>query len=231
MNKSPLKFYLFGDSICFGQLVNAYKTWAVNLAVELAKIKDYGAPFVVQNAGVNGNTTRQALQRMHYDVTSHRPDFMMIQFGMNDCNYWADDLILPRVSRQSFVANIEEIVDRAVASGVRHCFLNTNHPSLKGGFSHYSSITYDQSNEQYNQLIRNAHESMIGKGKSVTLIDMERIWLSHLEESSSLQLQSLLFEDGIHLSEEGHLLYTNFLIPKVIEELIGMAGKAGSCSS
>ena len=231
MNESPMKFYLFGDSICFGQLVNAYKTWAVNLAVELAEIKDYGVPFVVQNAGVNGNTTRQALQRMHYDVTSHCPDFMMIQFGMNDCNYWADDLILPRVSRQSFVANIEEIVDRAVASGVRHCFLNTNHPSLKGGFSHYSNITYDQSNEQYNQLIRNAHENMIGKGKPVTLVDMEKIWLSHLEESSSLQLQSLLLEDGIHLSEEGHLLYTNFLIPKVIEELIGMAGKPGSCSS
>lgn len=231
MNESPMKFYLFGDSICFGQLVNAYKTWAVNLAVELAEIKDYGVPFVVQNAGVNGNTTRQALQRMHYDVTSHCPDFMMIQFGMNDCNYWADDLILPRVSRQSFVANIEEIVDRAVASGVRHCFLNTNHPSLKGGFSHYSNITYDQSNEQYNQLIRNAHENMIGKGKPVTLVDMEKIWLSHLEESSSLQLQSLLLEDGIHLSEEGHLLYTNFLIPKVIEELIRMAGKPGSCSS
>ena len=226
-----MKFYLFGDSICFGQLVNAYKTWAVNLAVELAGIKDYGVPFVVQNAGVNGNTTRQALQRMHYDVTSHRPDFMMIQFGMNDCNYWADDLILPRVSRQSFGANIEEIVDRAVASGVRHCFLNTNHPSLKGGFSHYSNITYDQSNEQYNQLIRNAHENMIGKGKPVTLVDMEKIWLSQLEESSSLQLQSLLLEDGIHLSEEGHLLYTNFLIPKVIEELTGMAGKPGSCSS
>ena len=231
MNESPMKFYLFGDSICFGQLVNAYKTWAVDLAVELAEIKDYGVPFVVQNAGVNGNTTRQALQRMHYDVTSHCPDFMMIQFGMNDCNYWADDLILPRVSRQSFVANIEEIVDRAVASGVRHCFLNTNHPSLKGGFSHYSNITYDQSNEQYNQLIRNAHENMIGKGKPVTLVDMEKIWLSHLEESSSLQLQSLLLEDGIHLSEEGHLLYTNFLIPKVIEELIRMAGKPGSCSS
>jgi lysophospholipase L1-like esterase len=231
MNKPPMKFYLFGDSICFGQLVNAYKTWAVNLAVELAGIKDYGVPFVVQNAGVNGNTTRQALQRMHYDVTSHRPDFMMIQFGMNDCNYWADDLILPRVSRQSFGANIEEIVDRAVASGVRHCFLNTNHPSLKGGFSHYSNITYDQSNEQYNQLIRNAHENMIGKGKPVTLVDMEKIWLSQLEESSSLQLQSLLLEDGIHLSEEGHLLYTNFLIPKVIEELTGMAGKPGSCSS
>ena len=231
MNQSPVKFYLFGDSICFGQLVNAYKTWAFNLAVELAEIKEYGAPFVVQNAGVNGNTTRQALERMHYDVTSHRPDFIMIQFGMNDCNYWADDLVLPRVSHQSFVANIEEIVDRSVASGVRHCFLNTNHPSRKGGFSHYSDLTYDQSNEQYNQLIRDVYKGMVAKGKPVTLIDMERIWLSHLEETSSLRSESLLLEDGIHLSEEGHLIYTEYLIPKVIEKLIGMTGKPDSYSS
>jgi lysophospholipase L1-like esterase len=231
MDQSPIKLYLFGDSICFGQLVNAYKTWAFNLAVELSEIKNFGAPFVVQNAGVNGNTTRQALQRMHYDVTSHRPDFIMIQFGMNDCNYWADDLLLPRVSHQSFVANIEEIVDRSVAAGVRHCFLNTNHPSLKGEFSHYSDITYDQSNEQYNQLIRDVHKGMVSEGKPVTLIDMERTWLSHLKNSSFLQHQRLLLEDGIHLSEEGHLLYSNNLIPSVIDKLTSIIGKPDSYSS
>jgi lysophospholipase L1-like esterase len=225
-----MKFYLFGDSICFGQLVNAYKTWAVNLAVELAEIKDYGVPFVVQNAGVNGNTTRQALQRMHYDVTSHRPDFMMIQFGMNDCNYWADDLSLPRVSPNSFIANLEEIVDRAVASGVRHCFLNTNHPSHKGSFSHYSEVSYDESNAQYNQLVRDAHDRMIGNGQPVTLIDMEKIWLSHLDESPLIHLETFLLDDGIHLSEEGHLVYTKFLIPKVIAELSAIAGKVSSRS-
>ena len=37
--------------------------------------------------------------------------------------------------------------------------------------------------------------------------------------------ESLLLEDGIHLSEEGHLIYTEYLIPKVIEKLIGMTGK------
>ena len=231
MDQSPIKLYLFGDSICFGQLVNSYKTWAFNLAVELAKIKNLGAPFVVQNAGVNGNTTRQALQRMHYDVTSHCPDFIMIQFGMNDCNYWADDLVLPRVSHQSFAANIEEIVDRSVAAGVRHCFLNTNHPSLKGEFSHYSGISYDQSNEQYNQLIRDVHKGMVSKGKPVTLIDMEKTWLSHLKNSSTLQHQRLLLEDGIHLSEKGHLLYSNNLIPSVIDKLSNIIGKPDSFSS
>ena len=46
MNQPPIKFYLFGDSICFGQLVNAYKTWAFNLAVELAEIKGVQRPFL-----------------------------------------------------------------------------------------------------------------------------------------------------------------------------------------
>ena len=73
---------------------------------------------------------------------------------------------------------------------------------------------------------------MVEKGKPVTLIDMERIWLSHLEKSSSLRSESLLLEDGIHLSEEGHLIYTDYLIPKVIEKLIGMNGaKPDSCCS
>ena len=220
MKSNSIKFYLFGDSICFGQLVNAYKTWASNLAVDLGKVDEYGVPFVVQNAGVNGDTTRQALQRMHYDVTSHGPDFMMIQFGMNDCNYWADDQNLPRVSPNSFVANLEEIVERAIAFGVRHCFLNTNHPSLKGSFSHYSGITYDDSNARYNQLIRDAHERMTATGKPVTLIDMEKIWLDQLAQPVATKLENLLLEDGIHLSEEGHALYTNHLIPKVIEKLI-----------
>ena len=29
-----------------------------------------------------------------------------------------------------------------------------------------------------------------------------------------LRPESLLLEDGIHLSEEGHLIYTNYLIPR-----------------
>ena len=72
---------------------------------------------------------------------------------------------------------------------------------------------------------------MIAKGKPVTLIDMERIWLSQLEKTSSLRSESLLLGDGIHLSEEGHLIYIEYLIPKVIEKLIGLTDKPDSYSS
>ena len=53
--------------------LNAHKTWAVKLSQELNKIENVNNSFVVQNAGVNGNTTRQALLRIHYDVISHNP--------------------------------------------------------------------------------------------------------------------------------------------------------------
>ncbi len=220
MIKTNNKFYLFGDSICFGQLVNAHKTWAVNLSLELNKLNISKVPFVVQNAGVNGNTTRQALLRMHYDVLSHQPGFLMIQFGMNDCNYWADDIDLPRVSPKSFKANLEEMVDRGRAAGVSHIFLNTNHPSSKGEVSHKSIISYDRSNSEYNQFIRDAHKEMVINSQPVTLIDMEKNFKSHVATSSKTKLDELLLEDGIHLSEEGHEVYKKYLIPIVIEKVL-----------
>ena len=219
MNNNSQKLYLFGDSICFGQLVNAHKTWAVNLSLELNKLYNFPEHFVIQNAGVNGNTTRQALLRMHYDVISHHPNFLMIQFGMNDCNYWADDNNLPRVSPKSFKANLEEMVDRGLSAGVKHIFLNTNHPSLKGQVSHDPRISYDQSNSEYNQYVRDAHQDLKSDSKPVTLIDMEKIFNSHIVSLNSTSLAELLLADGIHLSEEGHNVYIKYLIPIVINKI------------
>ena len=213
------KLYLFGDSICFGQLVNAHKTWAVNLSHALNQLINLRDPFIVQNAGVNGNTTRQALLRMHYDVISHRPDFLMIQFGMNDCNYWADDINLPRVSEKSFKANLEEMVDRGISVGVKHFFLNTNHPSTKGGIPHNKSLSYEKSNSDYNQVIREAHHEMVKSSKPVTLIDMEEVFNSLIVSSENIILKDLLLEDGIHLSENGHEVYIKYLIPIVIDKV------------
>ena len=224
MHNKLNKLYLFGDSICFGQLVNAPKTWAVKLSLELNKIENVKNSFIVQNAGVNGNTTRQALLRIHYDVISHKPDFLIIQFGMNDCNYWADDICLPRVSPKSFVANLEEMIERGLSSGVKHIFLNTNHPSRKGHISHDNSISYDKSNFLYNQLIRETGNQLLELGKPITLIDMESVFKSHISSNKNVSLESLLLEDGIHLSEQGHGVYNKFLVPLVVEKITGFIG-------
>ena len=213
-------FYLFGDSICFGQLVSANHTWAMALAMAINKVPVFEGKVLLQNTAMNGNTTRQALERMHYDVTSHSPDYLMIQFGMNDCNYWKTDIKLPRVSSKAFVANLEEMVLRALASGTHHVFLNTNHPSLKGKFSHVSDKTYDQSNAEYCQLIRDAHRNMLQDQLPVTLIDMEAAWNRKLRDKTVGSLASLLLADGIHLSISGHKLYAEIVVPLVTAFLI-----------
>jgi acyl-CoA thioesterase-1 len=215
MNSKPISIYLFGDSICYGQLVNAYQTWTTALVIALEEQPDLAGRILVQNKGINGNTTRLALERMHFDVSSLSPDFVMIQFGMNDCNYWATDNGLPRVSPKAFVANLEELVERALASGARHCFLNTNHPSLKGAFLHAMEKSYDQSNAEYNELIRAAHRNMLKNQLPVTLVDMELAWNTKLCDNAALSLDHLLLADGIHLSVSGHRLYAEVIVPLV----------------
>lgn len=219
MNKcKTVKFYLFGDSICYGQLVSSYKTWANILATSLAGLSSKKKKFLIQNAGVNGNTTRQALERLHYDVTSHNPDYVLIQFGMNDCNYWHTDKGLPRVTPDAFKANLEEIVHKCLAAGVKHCFFNTNHPSTKG-FKSGSVKNHDKSNREYNKHIRDITKKMHLKGMPVSLCDIERHWLNHLKVNDNFKLQDLLLEDGIHLSDTGHDLYVSYLIPVILSHI------------
>jgi lysophospholipase L1-like esterase len=60
-----VKFYLFGDSICFGQLVSHNLTWISSLSSRLSEILSPEKDVLIQNASINGNTTRQALELVH----------------------------------------------------------------------------------------------------------------------------------------------------------------------
>ena len=179
---------------------NSHETWATALAKKMTNLNCKKKTYLVQNAGVNGNTTRQALERVHFDVTSHRPDYVIVQFGMNDCNYWKSDFGLPRVSPKAFTANLEEIVKKLTISGTKFCFLNTNHPSQKGKMAGVHHITYDQSNAQYNVLIRNATQKLKRNGYPIQLLDIEKHWLRSLKNPKSPKLEDYLNDDGVHLS-------------------------------
>lgn len=123
----------FGDSIAAGQYVSPHLAWVTRVAVALPD-------HLVVNAGRNGDTTRLALERLAYDVTWYRPDVVVVQFGLNDCNT-RDGRV--RVSGPAFSANLVEIVD-AIACPV---VLVENHRTAKGEL-------YDSTAEAYNERIR-----------------------------------------------------------------------------
>ena len=215
MDPQVFKIFFFGDSICFGQGVSLHRGWVPRLAHFLSeKFDGRQLETLVINSSINGSTTRQALERMPYDIQTHRPDLLIVQYGMNDCNYWQTDGGLPRVSPGGFQANLNEILERAFTFGTSKVILNTNHPTARRQEAMTNThLTYEDSNRQYNQLIR---EVGVQWDERVVLNDMENIFLQYMKERDET-LKDLLLPDQLHLSEEGHDLYFSSLQPLVSE--------------
>jgi len=199
-----LKVAVFGDSICVGQFVSPHLTWVTRIA---QKLEDkFGSEVWVNNASHSGDTTRLALERMAYDVLSHGLDVLLIQFGLNDCNYWASDRGHPRVAPAVFQENLREMIARARLYGAREILLNTNHPTLRMEKFEHIEVVYQECNERYNRLIRR-----VATQEGAGLVDIETEWTSRL--ASGGDLHSLLLPDRVHLARTGHDLYLSLVYP------------------
>ena len=198
-----LKIIFFGDSICTGQHVSIHKGWVTNISRRFEGIA------IVSNSSINGRTTRQALEDMPYCIQEQRPDILIVQFGMNDCNYWRSDKGVPRVSPKAFEANLEEIINRAYIFGVKRVFLNTNHTTgLVVNKMLYTDITYEESNKAYNEIIRK-----VARNSNVIFSDIEHRFVKYRGNKSRL-----LLADLFHLSKVGHSLYFNMICPTIKRE-------------
>lgn len=212
-----LNIVFFGDSICFGQGISIHKGWVPRISASLEKLafEEKFELFVV-NASVNGNTTRQALERMAYEVQSHSFNLVLVQFGMNDCNYWLSDKGLPRVSKLAFEGNLHEIITRAEKFGAKKVILNTNHPTTRNKIFPHTNISYQNSNEEYNDIIRK-----VGlERKNVILNDIDLKIRKDLSNNNK-EIKDILLEDQLHLSLLGHEFYfknTEPLIKKIVIE-------------
>jgi len=211
---TSLRVVFFGDSICVGQHVSVHRTWVAQISARLEELgRGQDCKIVVSNASTNGRTTRQALETMAYEVLAHPLDLLVVQFGMNDCNYWHDGRGTPRVSEAAFVANLTEIVQRAYSYGAPRVLVNTNHPTGRNQVvMPHTNITYEQSNRRYNDLIR----QMALADPRVECIDVEAHFHSHLGQHGHALAEMLLPDpDLLHLSEAGHDLYFSFVGPQV----------------
>jgi lysophospholipase L1-like esterase len=200
------RFVFFGDSICHGQHVSIDSIFATRVARDL---RDRYPGLIVENRSINGNTTRQALERLSYDATSHHPDAVYVQFGINDCNVWATDFGESRVSLDAYRANLAEIIAKCRAAGARRVLLGTNHACRLGP-------EYSARLDRYNESVRTLASSL-----GVRLVDIAGAWSGH----------DLLLEDGVHLSQAGHDLYYGLLRPIILEEVGQAISSEGSSPS
>jgi acyl-CoA thioesterase I len=210
-----MKIAFFGDSICVGQGISIHNGWVTLISKFIEENNSsYNEKSLVFNSSVNGRTTRQALENMPYEIQSQKPDILIVQFGMNDSNYWESDNGLPRVSKDSFKSNIKEIISRSVNFGVKKIILNTNHPTPLTNQFNYANCSYEESNDEYNQVIR----SLDFISDKVILNDINKE-LKLFCKSNNKTPNDLVLKDGIHLNELGHTLYykyTKLILEKIL---------------
>lgn len=107
-----------GDSITFGRDATAGNDYVSLLSARL------GEP--IQNAGVSGDTTADALARLDRDVLSKDPRLVIVFLGGND--------FLQKVPTDTIFANLATIIDRIEADGAAVLVL---------GYKDYFLVNYD----------------------------------------------------------------------------------------
>jgi lysophospholipase L1-like esterase len=124
--------YILSDSTGVGQFVPLHKTWAVMLSEYLE------GRYIVQNLSRNGETSRQALERIVPDVLRYEPNIVYVQYGTNDANKWETDRGLPRVMPEEFTQNMTSIVKRCWQFGAK-VILGSNHT---GAYNHILGLAH-----------------------------------------------------------------------------------------
>jgi lysophospholipase L1-like esterase len=213
---NPLKIVAFGDSTTAPR-EGLKSPYSQVLSDELPR---RGVPATIINAGVPGNNTTQALARLQTDVLAHKPDVVIIQFGINDgmIDVWKDPpATVSRVSKHDFEENLHEFV-RQIRAGGGKVLLMTPNPLRWVPFLRelYGKPPYKLDDPagltfilaEYAQIVRD-----VARAEKVPLVDV----YSAFEEYGKQPGHSVdeLLPDGVHPNDAGHRIVAEMLMGKI----------------
>ena len=211
----------------FGDSTTAYrgevrKVYSVRVDEALQSI---GSSLVVHNAGIGGNTTRDALKRFERDVLRHQPRVIVMQFGINDAavDVWIKPPASePRVPLPAYLDNLRTMIAAARKQNAKVILMTTNPvrwtPKLK---DMYGQPPYDPFADDgfeaahlagYNAALRTLAQEL-----AVPLVDVRAAYPAFAAQHGTT-LDGLL-PDGMHPNDLGHQLVSELLIPAIRDAL------------
>ncbi|MDZ4252055.1 MAG: arylesterase [Sulfuritalea sp.] len=110
------KVLALGDSLTAPHGVKPGEDWPTLLAQKTG--------WVVINAGISGNTSAQALERLPALLDEHQPQLVLVSLGGND--------MLRKLSQAQTVANLGRMLDLVKDRGASAVLLATPKPSIAG---------------------------------------------------------------------------------------------------
>ncbi|WP_127587880.1 SGNH/GDSL hydrolase family protein [Paenibacillus koleovorans] len=194
--------------ICFGDSITQGSSEEIRWTTVLQKKLEerFGEErYTVVNAGIGGNTTANAFDRLEKDVIERLPATVLLEFGINDSNHrpWAS---VPRVSVLEYEKNMREF-HRVIQKRGGRCFFVLNHPLEEppGFYIQGNGLTFQQNLEPYNEVVRKLSEEL-----EVPVLDLPR----GLRERRTPLIQ-FWTGDGVHLSEYGNAVYADIVFEQL----------------
>lgn len=215
---------MFGDSTT-AERASVGKVYARRIQ---EKLEGIASSLQVFNAGVGGNTTRDALKRFDKDVMNYKPRVLVMQFGINDAavDVWKKPAATgPRVPLAEYLQNLRTMVARARQAGTRVILMTPNPVCWTDRLKDlYGRPPYDADSEAgfekavlagYKQELRT-----LAKELSVPLVDVDLAYAEAAAKADTFLL------DGLHPNDRGHALVAEQLMPVLRESLLAKAPPA-----
>lgn len=206
----------FGDSVTLGTRPGLAEedTFRARLA---AAFESAGRPIRMVNAGVGGSSTAHGLARMETDVLAHRPDVVVLMFGLNDACLIAPGGALldgPRLSVAEYRANLNAMLDRLEDIGCRALLCTPNPMTPNYPYAEVGGYAGEPINAVLEEFVA-ACRSLAAE-RAGPLVD---VYAAFLTTPGALEW----VEDGCHPYAAGHALIAE-LLHEPLRRLVTEAG-------
>ncbi len=192
------------------------------------RLRSAGVRAQVYNAGIGDTTTRDAVERLDRDVRSHRPDIVIVQFGINDS--WIDvDLgsTDPRLTRAEFRNNLREIVRVLEADSARVVLMTPNpmrwsDPYYIEAFKQHPGLLDTGDERGIDRLLElyAADVRTVAADERVAVVDIYQAFESYGRQPGRSVGELLLAGDGIHPNQAGQALVCRLLAETLVTRVI-----------
>lgn len=217
-----------GGIIMFGDSTTAFRPGAIEKVYSVRvqeALEGVGSTLSVHNAGIGGNTTRDALRRFENDVLRHQPRLIVMQFGINDAavDVWKNPpATAPRVPLTEYIENLRTMITTAQRQKAKVILMTTNPLRWTPRMADmYGKPPYNPKAEDgfdslhlagYNDAVRRLATEL-----DLPLVDVRAAYPAFAKTHDTTVSGLLL--DGIHPNDLGQQLVSELLVPVVKKAL------------
>lgn len=210
--QGPINIVIFGDSISHGYLIDTvdYENVYWNRLKKKLNAFRCFIPVNMINAAIGGTTATASLMRMEKQVFCHKPDLVIICFGLNDVNGPLDE----------YLGSLKYIFQRCQNADCDAIFMTPNMlntyvaDDTPAEHRNYARITAEMQNS--GRMDRYIYAAVqLAQEMDIPVCDCYSAWKKLSETDDTTQLLANRIN---HPIAEMHKLFAEMLYPMIMEE-------------